>query len=328
MSIRNRKNQVSPDLMVRLRACLLECGPFESNSALRSAFADPHISIWRDYLPEASNPFERVESVIAYLQNRHNTQGENGVVLLLRVFAERSHPRDACYTELLDLADEIGGGSGSSMRDTITRAESDRSSIGCEKMIKILFLAANPFDTDRLRLDEESRAIDAALRTADFRDRFDVKQHWAVRVGNVQEYLLRHRPDIVHFSGHGSTLSEIVLEDTSGNSHPVSPRALGRLFSILKDNIRCVVLNACYSESQAEAIAEHIDCVIGMSDSMGDVAVVSFATAFYRGLGYGRSIKTAFDLGCVEIDMENLNEQDIPRLISPKVDPSTITFVA
>ena len=33
--------------------------------------------------------------------------------------------------------------------------------------IKILFLAANPLDIDRLRLDEEMRAIDTALRQAD-----------------------------------------------------------------------------------------------------------------------------------------------------------------
>lgn len=35
-------------------------------------------------------------------------------------------------------------------------------------MIKILFLSANPFDTEPLRLDEEMRAIDLALRQAKF----------------------------------------------------------------------------------------------------------------------------------------------------------------
>ncbi len=37
--------------------------------------------------------------------------------------------------------------------------------------------------------------------------------------------------------------------------------ALSSLFSLLKDDIRCVVLNACYSADQAEAIAQEIDCV-------------------------------------------------------------------
>ena len=111
--------------------------------------------------------------------------------------------------------------------------------------VKILFLAANPLDTTRLRIEEESRSIDQALRQTEFRDKFEIIQHWAVRDTDLQSYLLRHEPNIVHFSGHGSDLNEIVLEDESGNSRPVSPRALGSLFSVLKDNIRCVVLNAC-----------------------------------------------------------------------------------
>ncbi len=194
-------------------------------------------------------------------------------------------------------------------------------------MIKILFLTANPLDTNRLRLDEESRAIDQALRQAEFRDNFDVRQHWAVRVTDLQGLLLRYKPDIVHFSGHGSDTNEIILEDNSGNSHAVSARALSGLFSVLKDNIRCVVLNACYSEPQAQAIAMHIDCVVGMSESIGDEAAISFATSFYQGLGYGRDIQTAFDLGCLQIDMENLDEQDIPKLLCEKGDPSEIIFV-
>src|SRR5687768_14148363 len=76
-------------------------------------------------------------------------------------------------------------------------------------MITILFLAANPSDGTRLRLDEESRAIDQALRQAEYRDRFEIRQHWAVRIADLQGHLLRHQPHIVHFSGHGSKTSEI-----------------------------------------------------------------------------------------------------------------------
>jgi len=102
-----------------------------------------------------------------------------------------------------------------------------------------------------------------------------------VSIADIQSHLLRHKPDIVYFSGHGSATSEIILEDGNGNSHPVSSRALGQLFSVLKDNIRCVVLNACYTEQQAQIIAKHIDCVIGMSKVIGDQAAIKFATAFY-----------------------------------------------
>jgi len=193
--------------------------------------------------------------------------------------------------------------------------------------VKVLFLAANPKDSSPLRLDEEIRSIDQALRQAEFRDNFDIRQHWAVRVADIQGYLLRHQPDIVHFSGHGSTSSEIILEDNYGNSQAVSPRALSRLFSVLKDNIRCVVLNACYSEQQAQAIAKHIDCVVGMSNAIGDQAAINFASAFYQALGYGRNVKTAFDLGCLQIDLEGLDEQDTPKLLAINSDPESIAFI-
>jgi hypothetical protein len=195
------------------------------------------------------------------------------------------------------------------------------------KVVKILFLAANPTDTTRLRLGKEIQAIDEALRQAEFRDKFDIRQHWAVRVDDLQYLLLRHKPNIVHFSGHGSKSSEIILEDEYGNSHSVSTRALSQLFSVLKDNIQCVVLNACYSEQQAQAIANHIDCVVGMSRAIRDEAAISFARAFYQALGFGKDVKTAFELGRSQIDLENLDGQDTPKLLAQANNPKDIVFV-
>jgi hypothetical protein len=194
-------------------------------------------------------------------------------------------------------------------------------------VVKILFLAANPKDTSRLRLDEEVRSIDLSLRQTDYWNRFDMKQHWAVRVIDLQGYLLRHRPHIVHFSGHGITTSEIVMEDLYGNSQAIPATALGQLFSVLKDNVRCVVLNSCYSEQQAQAIADYIDCVVGMSSAIGDLAAINFSAAFYQAIGYGRDVQTAFQLGCLQINLQGLGEQDTPKLLAKRCNPGSITFV-
>jgi hypothetical protein len=176
-------------------------------------------------------------------------------------------------------------------------------------------------------LHKEAREIDQALLMAKFRDRFDIEQHGAVRVRDLSGLLLRYNPDIVHFSGHGSEDSEIILEDDSGKSQPIPSAALSELFELLKDNIRCVVLNACYSEHQASAIAEHIDCVIGMSEEIGDVAAISFAASFYQALGFGRNIETAFKLGCSQINLENLGEQNTPKLLAKRVDPKKLVLI-
>jgi hypothetical protein len=196
-----------------------------------------------------------------------------------------------------------------------------------EDMITILFLAANPTDATQLKLAEECRAITLALRQTEFRDQFKVEQHGAVRAEDLSRLLLQYKPNIVHFSGHGSESAEIILENERGQSHPVSERALKELFSILKENLRLVVLNACYSQQQAKAIAEVVDCVIGMSTAIGDQAAIQFASEFYQGLGYGRDVQTAFKLGRVRIDLANLEEQNTPQLIARKADPARVVFV-
>lgn len=180
--------------------------------------------------------------------------------------------------------------------------------------IRILFLAANPRVTDALRLSEEVRTIDEQLRMSEFRSRFELVQHWALRHSDVAEALLRHAPHIVHFSGHATQEGAIILENTSGDAHLVSPKTLTRVFRALKDRVRCVVLNACWSAKQAEAIVREIDCVVGMSRAIGDAPAIAFSAGFYRALGYGRSVETAFALGCAEIDLANLGHEATPQL--------------
>ncbi len=193
--------------------------------------------------------------------------------------------------------------------------------------IQILFLSSNPQDTDRLRFDEEARSIDEALRKAEFRE-FNLETQLAVRSTDLTGYMLRYKPNIVHFSGHGTQSSEIILEDSTGTSHPVSSSALTQLFKVFRNTVKLVVLNACFSEVQAQAIAENIDCVIGMSKAIGDDAAIRFATAFYQALGYGCNVKDAFDLGCIEIDLASLDQKDVPQLITRKdCSPEKIVFI-
>jgi len=176
----------------------------------------------------------------------------------------------------------------------------------------------------RQRLFLEQRPEPSYFR---FTDRAILRQHHAVRVADLQGLLLRHAPDILHFSGHGRAAGEIVLEDSSGRIHPVTSQALGSVFAALADPIRCVVLNACFSQTQAEAIAQHVDAVVGMAITIGDRAATSFATAFYQAVAYGESVRTAFELGTAQIGLENLGEAEIPQLIALHTDPTQIDFI-
>jgi CheY-like chemotaxis protein len=169
-----------------------------------------------------------------------------------------------------------------------------------QEPLRILFVAANPRGTPVLELDEEIRAIEQTLSSTLYRDRIKLVQAPAIRFSDLQTCLLRHKPHIVHFSGHGCNTGELLFKDDSGNISPVPPNTLSDLFAILKDNIQCVILSACYAEEQASAIARHIPCVIGMSRQIEDRSAIRFAKGFYEAIGYGRDLKTAFALGCAQ----------------------------
>jgi hypothetical protein len=112
---------------------------------------------------------------------------------------------------------------------------------------------------------------------------------------------MRHKPHVVHFSGHGNT-GAIELTSGDGFGHLVPPDTLADIFRVLRDNIRVVLLNACDSAPQAEAIVSVIDCAVGMSGEIKDGPAIAFAAAFYEALGYGRSVQDAFDLALVQLN--------------------------
>src|SRR4051812_34182776 len=120
--------------------------------------------------------------------------------------------------------------------------------------VKVLFLAANPSGTPPLQLDEEIRRITAKVRASEFRDSLELISRWAVQPDDLLQALLEVKPHVVHFSGHGSRAQELIMLDDRDEPKPVSKEALVHLFRILRDNVRVVVLNACYSRPQAEAI--------------------------------------------------------------------------
>ncbi len=181
-------------------------------------------------------------------------------------------------------------------------AGSHASSAGSGDKLTVLFMAANPRKTTALRLGEEVRTIEERLREGSARDRYVLRQAHALRWTDLSRLLLEYRPNVVHFAGHGERGGELVFERERGEPRLVDPQVVAELFRILKDDIRCVVLNACWSKAQAEAINEHIDFVIGMREPVEDPAAIDFAAGFYRGLAFDRSVKTAFELGCNEVE--------------------------
>ena len=181
--------------------------------------------------------------------------------------------------------------------------------------MKILLLASNPTTTGQVLLDEEVRAIEEKIARSAGRDAVQVVSKWAVRPDDMQQALLDHEPTIVHFSGHGAGRSGIVLHgDVPDTDYLVTGDALKHLFATLRGKIRIVVLNACESSEQANNVAEVIDFVVGMDDSVDDETARKFASAFYLGIASARSIDTAFHMGISSVKLHGLPDDHVPRL--------------
>ena len=175
-------------------------------------------------------------------------------------------------------------------------------------MKKILILAANP--RGDLKLDREIRDLEKAIDRAISESEFEVKLQVAVRPEDLQELFLKHKPRIVHFCGHGAGTQGLVLVDDDAREQLVSTEAIADLFRMFADQVNCAVFNACDSDVQAEAIAQHIEYAIGMKQAILDQAAYWFSIGFYRGLGYGKSIDFSYELGCNAIAMELLKSED------------------
>lgn len=184
--------------------------------------------------------------------------------------------------------------------------------------LSLLFVTSDPSDQSRLRLGEEAREIQEKIRLSKSRDRFEFHIVASARPEDITQALLDIEPQIVHFSGHGTSRGDLCFEGQNGESLPVCPDALASLFAQFSGSLTCVLLNACYSEIQAEAISKNINYVIGMNKSIGDKAAIAFSVGFYQGLGAGRVIEDAYALGCIQIRLLGIPEHLTPVLIRKK----------
>jgi membrane-associated phospholipid phosphatase len=196
----------------------------------------------------------------------------------------------------------------------------------------ILFFAADPLSAPpagglRLQLDRDIRGILEKVRAAKLRDALMFDFRLAARADDLIQALNEVSPRVVHFSGHGSS-EGVVLEGRDGGPQIASAAALEGLFRIFRGDIRVVVLNACFSLPQAEAIAVVVGCAIGTRKEISDDAAIAFGASFYRALAFGRSVQTAFDQARVALTLDHPGEEGTPQLIAgPGVDPARVFVV-
>lgn len=211
--------------------------------------------------------------------------------------------------------------------------------------IKILLCAANP-EVRNLQLAAEQREIEERVERAEraiqkaepARERvtFDFTILGSTRSRDLLRLLQVHKPQILHISGHGARGGELLLDtEESSLSVKESRRVVGKsiLLEIVREfsqTLRVVFLNVCYSVTESQSLAEHVDCVIAMNGTIEDPLALTFAATFYEQCALGSSVARAFRLAQAEVSLYAAvpTMSQIPQLLARKgVDPERLCLV-
>jgi hypothetical protein len=205
---------------------------------------------------------------------------------------------------------------------TVTRRELRRRG-----HLKVLYLTADPDRDHRIRVDAEARRVREAIRGSIFRDNITLECRPAADLRTLLDGLNDHRPQVVHFSGHGDATGlatdNASLEKRADES--VSFLLLAKALGATDSPPRVVVLNSCSSSGARKALATLGVTVISMRTSISDIAAASFAPPFYAAIASGQSVKSAFAQGKAAVEAVSIGEADTPELFHPRsVDPGKI----
>jgi len=180
--------------------------------------------------------------------------------------------------------------------------------------LKILMLTANPAGTTEINLNKEHARIAKELENAP--DRFLLRVKRSVNKTEFQQFTQLEKPYILHFSGHnegGEDGGIVVQDDEKRGEAKIRPEALGVLFKFftksVKIPIELVVLNACSTEEQAQAIANHVPYVIGTTVSIEDEAAIAFSVGFYFQLAISNDIELSYESGRTQSVLEGAQEK-------------------
>jgi hypothetical protein len=171
-------------------------------------------------------------------------------------------------------------------------------------------MGAAPDDKIYVNVIKEGTEIQQTLDGQ--RDKFQFIHRLGITKDHFLDDLERYRPDILHFSGHGTEHSSLVFQD----GDELSSEQLEKTFQSLPFKISVVFLNACYSKHQATSISKYVDYIIGMKKPVSDEAAIIFSSKFYKSLLKNINYKEAFSDAIAYLSYYLESESSIPKLIT------------
>jgi CHAT domain/Effector-associated domain 1 len=173
---------------------------------------------------------------------------------------------------------------------------------GPAKSVRVLCFFADPLRGSKIRIDREARLLNELAQMGGF----TLQTRHAVRVNDIIQSILNEKPSILHFAGHGAQDGRLVFEDDKGAPDGVGPDALAEAISAsARGVLDCVVLNSCYTASNAEPFGRATRVVAGSVSALDDDCALAFARGFYTGIGAGQTAAEAYRTGRAQMSLSH-----------------------
>lgn len=179
-------------------------------------------------------------------------------------------------------------------------------------MPKLLFLLSNPDDNVKLRMDREVKEINRVISPVVLHD-FDCIQIHAISIEELPGIIIKEKPNILHFSGHGKQ-NALCFEDRNGKTKIIDESAIENIFKEVGKFVNCLVINACNSSTIARKLTNYVPYIISFPDKIEDELVEPFSKTFYEVLSHGQSIESSFNLAKAVIESYIEDKTRLPEM--------------
>lgn len=239
--------------------------------------------------------------------------------------AARQYPGNVTFAryraEGVSVLDRVGAAGNNESASTFApgTAPGATPTASAAKPAVILLCTANAaYPGYRLRLEEEQRAIDDALRRSRRRDLYDPRICPAVTFAKVLNELDDHEPTFVHFSGHGAPSGELILKGERSEELLVPPARIAELLEAIPKRPTLVTFATCHSRALAEAAAAYAGHAIGFDGALDDDSAPLFSATLYERLASREEVDVAraFKLAVIACRAEGHETVELARLFA------------
>jgi hypothetical protein len=185
-----------------------------------------------------------------------------------------------------------------------------------------LIIYCSPERADRLRIDKEHRAIDAALVGTSGQDR--VTRLQASTLDDILRALQRRPYSVIQFSGHGSDKGILIESTKEIDGVLLDPTKIAAILRLASPHLKVAIFMSCFSDSMADVLIREVPYLIVISGAADDTASIEFSAAFYYALFETGSLRVAFDMASLTVG-ENLTTILLRRGLGDNASKAFVT---